>query len=88
MSSRRFSGDGYALLHGRRAPICGRVCMDQMVVNVSNIPETRAGDIATIVGSDGNETLAASAMADAIGATPHEITTCLTGRVARALVGE
>ena len=83
--SRRFSASGFALLHGRRAPIRGRVCMDQMVVDVSEIPEVRAGDIATIVGADGTETLAAGAMAASIGATPHEITTCLTGRVPRVL---
>ncbi|MEO7716622.1 MAG: alanine racemase [Capsulimonas sp.] len=84
--SRRFTGGGYVLLHGRRAPIRGRVCMDQMVVDVSEIPGVRAGDVATIVGIDGDEALAAGAMAETIGATPHEITTCLTARVARVLL--
>ncbi|MCW3060700.1 MAG: alanine racemase, partial [Capsulimonas sp.] len=84
--SRRFAGGGYVLLQGRRAPICGRVCMDQMVVDVSEIPGVRAGDVATIVGIDGDEALAAGAMAETIGATPHEITTCLTARVARVLL--
>ncbi|BDI28050.1 alanine racemase [Capsulimonas corticalis] len=84
--SRRHTAGGCVLIHGRRAPIRGRVCMDQMVVDVSNIPDVQAGDIATIVGADGPEILAAGAMADAIGATPHEITTCLTSRVARVVV--
>ena len=83
---RRFSNSGFVLLHGRRAPICGRVCMDQIVVDVSQIPGVRAGDIATLIGTDGAETLSAGDLAAALQTTPHEITTSLTDRVPRLLV--
>lgn len=83
---RRLSPGGYVLLKGRRAPICGRVCMDQIVVDVSHIPAVRAGDVATLIGTDGEEAIFAGSLAAQIGTTPHEITTCLTGRVVRSLL--
>lgn len=83
---RRFSNNGSVLIHGRHAPICGRVCMDQIVVDVSQIPGVQAGDIATLIGSDGAETITASSLAAALRTTPHEITTSLTARVPRVLV--
>ena len=61
--------------------------MDQIVVDVSRIPGVHAGDIATLIGTDGGETLTAGDLAAEIGTTPHEITTCLTARVPRVLVG-
>ena len=82
---RRLSNTGHVLLRGRCAPICGRVCMDQIVVDVSRIPNVQAGDVATLIGADGGETLTAGGLAAEIGTTPHEITTCLTARVPRVL---
>ena len=84
---RGLSNRGWVLLHGQRAPICGRVCMDQIVVDVSSIPGVRAGDIATLIGTDGPEMLTAGEMAALVQTTPHEITTRLTARVPR-LLGE
>lgn len=84
---RRFSNSGHVLIHGRRAPICGRVCMDQTVVDVSRIPGIQIGDTATLIGTDGDETLAAGDLAAALQTTPHEITTSLTARVPRVLMG-
>ena len=83
---RRFSNSGHVVLHGRRAPICGRVCMDQTVVDVSRIPGVRAGDTVTLIGTDGDETISAGGLAAALRTTPHEITTGLTARVPRLLV--
>ena len=83
---RRLSPGGYVLLKGRQAPICGRVCMDQAVVDVSHISGVQAGDVATLIGTDGDETIFAGSLAAQIGTTPHEITTCLTGRVGRSLL--
>ncbi len=82
---RRLSNTGHVLLHGRRAPIRGRVCMDQLVVDVSHIPQVRPGDIATLIGTDGGETITAAALAADLTTTPHEITTCLTARLPRVL---
>ena len=83
---RRLSGVGHVLLYGRRAPLCGRVCMDQFVVDVTHIPNVNAGDVATVIGEDGDAHITAGGLADAIETTPHEITTCLTARVPRVLV--
>ena len=83
---RRFSGSGYALLHGHRAPIRGRVCMDQTVVDVSHIPGVQIGDTATLIGEDGAETITAGDLAAALQTTPHEITTGLTARAVRVVV--
>jgi alanine racemase len=83
---RRLSNTGHVLLHGHPAPIRGRICMDQIVVDVTHIPNVQAGDIATLLGTDGSETITAGALAAAIQTTPHEITTCLLPRLPRVLL--
>ena len=47
---RALSNQGFVLIHGKKAPIIGRICMDQMMVDVTEIPETSEGDIATLLG--------------------------------------
>ena len=54
---RSLSNKGYVLIHGKRAAICGRVCMDQMMVDVSEIPDVKPGDEVTLIGTDGAETI-------------------------------
>lgn len=83
---RRFSNSGHVLIGGCRAPICGRVCMDQTVIDVSRVPGVQIGDTATLIGTDGGETLTAGDLAAALQTTPHEITTGLTARVPRLWV--
>ncbi len=80
---RRLSNCGGVLIRGCRAPILGRVCMDQTIVDVTDIPGVSAGDIATCIGTDGPETIAAETIANLIETTEHEITTCLTSRLPR-----
>lgn len=53
-------GKGYVLLHGCRAPIAGRICMDQLAVDVTDIPGVKAGSIATLIGKDGEEEITAA----------------------------
>lgn len=53
----------YVLIKGQKAPIIGRVCMDQMIVDISNIPSVKLQDIVTILGQDGNEHITAATMA-------------------------
>jgi alanine racemase len=74
------------LIRGRRAPILGRVCMDQAVVDVTDIPDAAPGDIAVCIGSDGNERISVEEIAALTGATEHEITTCISDRVPRVYV--
>jgi alanine racemase len=86
--ARRLSNVGHVLLHGTRAPICGRVCMDQLVVDVSHIPSVTVGDVATLLGTDGAETLVTGDVAELVGTTPHELTTALLPRIPRVAVNE
>jgi alanine racemase len=52
---RSLSNIGHVLIHGRKAPILGRVCMDQMMVDVTHIPEAKMGSRVTLIGKDGTE---------------------------------
>ena len=52
---RSLSGRYYVLIHGKKAPILGRVCMDQMMVDVSAIPEANTDDPVVLLGKSGNE---------------------------------
>jgi len=83
---RALGNAGYVLIHGKRAPIRGRVCMDQFVVDVDGIDDVRAGDVATIVGRDVDEEITVLSVADLIGTTPHLISTCLMPRLPRLAV--
>jgi alanine racemase len=80
---RRLSNRGAMLVRGQRAPILGRVCMDQTVVDVTDIPDAAPGDIAVCIGARGEERISVEEIAALIKATPHEITTGLTPRVRR-----
>lgn len=54
---RALSSKGAVLLHGKRAPILGRVCMDQFMVDVTHIPNVQMGDVVTLMGTDGEESI-------------------------------
>ena len=84
---RRLSNVGHILVRGQRAPILGRVCMDQTVLDVTDIPDAQAGDVAVCIGAQGAERIAVEEIAARIDTTPHEITTCLTARLPRVYIG-
>ena len=83
---RNLSGKFYCLIHGRRAPILGRICMDQMMVDVSDIPETKPGDRVTLVGTDGDETITMEAIAAAADSFNYEFVCGISRRVPRIYV--
>lgn len=60
---RALSNQGYVLIHGKKAAILGRVCMDQFMVDVTDIPGVSEGDIVTLVGRDGNECITVEELA-------------------------
>ena len=72
-------GGGAVLLHGKRAPILGRVCMDQLLVDVTEIPEVQVGDTAILIG----EQLPAEEVAQAAGTIANELLSRLGGRLER-----
>ena len=61
------------LLRGQKTQILGNICMDQMIIDVSRIPDARPGDVVTILGTDGNHTLRAEELAEAAGTITNEL---------------
>lgn len=83
----RLLGNRFSLLvRGQRAPLVGRVSMDQCVIDVTEIPGVQAGDEVVILGSQGDETITAYDHADAAGTIPWEIFTRIGARVPRISV--
>ncbi|MGK7891116.1 MAG: alanine racemase [Leptolyngbyaceae cyanobacterium] len=70
---RRLSNLGYVLIHGQRAPICGRICMNMMVVDVTHIPTAQVGSVATLLGTDGNERISAEQLAAWMSTINYEV---------------
>ncbi len=73
-------GKGSVLLCGQKAPIVGRICMDQLTVDVTDIPGVQTGMAATLIGRDGGEEITAAQMADSAGTISNELLSRL-GRV-------
>ena len=76
-------GKGYVLVRGQRAPILGRVCMDQFMVDVSHIPGVRQGDRVTLIGEDGGECITVEMLGELSGRFNYELVCDLGKRVPR-----
>jgi alanine racemase len=74
------------LVRGERAPLAGRISMDQVVLDVTEIPTVEAGDEVVIVGMQGTESITAYDHADALGTIPWEVFTRIGARVRRVAV--
>lgn len=83
---RNLSGKGRVLIHGKSAPILGRVCMDQMMVDISQIPEAREWDEVTLIGVDGEEQITVEELARTGGGFHYEIVCDIGKRVPRVYV--
>lgn len=81
--TRVLSNNGEVLIRGKRAKIIGRVCMDQFMVDVTDIPEVEAGDTATIFGTDGKETISVDEIAKKANTINYEIICNINSRVTR-----
>ncbi len=84
---RCLSNRGEVLVHGRRAPILGRVCMDMTLVDVSAVPEAALGDEAVLIGRQGDEAITAEDVAAAAGTISYEVLTGIGPRIPRVYVG-
>ncbi len=83
---RSLSGKFYVLIRGKRAPILGRVCMDQLMVDVTDIPDTAVNDRVTLVGRDGEEVITMEAIAAAADSFNYEFVCGISRRVPRIYV--
>lgn len=70
---RRLSNLGYVLVEGQRAPICGRVCMNMVMVDVTHIPTARVGAVVTLLGTDRDERVSAEQLASWMGTINYEV---------------
>ena len=81
--SRLFSSRGFMLVSGRRAPIVGRVCMDQIMLDVGRIPEAELDAEVVVFGTQGEGSITVERLAAEIGTIHYEIVSTLTSRVPR-----
>jgi alanine racemase len=86
-------GDGYrrtdgnvVLIGGRRVPVVGRVCMDQLLVQLDGVPEAKMGDEAVLIGTQGQERLRTEDIAAIWGTLSYEVVCGITDRVPRRYV--
>ena len=80
---RALSNKGEVLIRGKRAKIVGRVCMDQFMIDVTDIPDAAPRDVVTIIGHDGEEFISADEVAALAGTIGYEITCGISARVPR-----
>lgn len=80
---RELSNKGYALVNGRRAPVIGRVCMDQLLLDVSKLSDVSAGDEAVFIGRSGDEEINVCEVAGSAGTISNEILSRLGNRLER-----
>ena len=84
--SRLLSSKGEILVHGRRCKITGRVCMDQLMIDVSDVPEAKAGDIVTLIGKEGDDRITADDLAQIYGTIGYEVVCGISKRVPRIYI--
>ena len=85
---RSLSNRGYVLIRGRKAPIRGRVCMDQMMVDVTHIPEAQEGDTVTLIGQDGDLSISMEEMGDLSCRFNYELACDISPRVPRVFIDD
>lgn len=83
---RSLSGKGYAYIQGKRAPYVGRICMDYMMVDLTDIPESAVGDSVLLFGGEDTALIPVELFSSWAGTITHEIFCRISGRVKRAYV--
>lgn len=83
---RSLSNKGYVLIKGKKAPILGRVCMDQLMVDVTDIPEAQEYDEVVLLGNSGGSTITAEELGSLSGRFNYEFVCAISDRVPRKYV--
>jgi len=86
--ARALSNRGWALLHGQRAPVAGRVSMDQTTVDATDIPGVELGEVAVLIGEQGDQRISAWEVGLAMGSIAYEALVGLGSRLPRLYVGQ
>ena len=84
--NRLLSNRGFVMINGKRAPIVGRICMDQTLVDVTDIPNVKMGDVVVLMGESGDLNYTADDMAEDLGTIGYEIICGISKRVQRFYV--
>ena len=80
---RCLTGIGYVLINGKKAPIRGKVCMDQIMVDVTDIPDVKVGDHAVLLGKSGDEEISAETLGEMCHSFCYEVVCTFMPRVRR-----
>lgn len=85
---RAIGGKGYAIVRGQRAPVIGRVCMDQAMLDVTDVPGAAAGDPVVLLGAEGGQAITAAEMGQWCGMIDYEVVLSPSARVPRIITGQ
>ena len=83
---RSLSNKGWVLIRGHRAPILGRVCMDQFMVDITDIPDVSEYDEVTLIGTDGKQSISAEDLGGLSGRFNYELVCDINNRVPRKYI--
>ena len=84
--NRLLTNRGEVLIHGRRAPVVGTVCMDWILIDVTSFPDIQVGDQVTLLGRDGDDVITAEEWAAKVGSITYEVFCNISKRVPRVPV--
>jgi len=86
--SRGLSNQAFVLLHGHRAPVRGRICMNLIMVDITDIPDIKPGDEAVLIGKQGKESISVDLLASLAGTINYEFLTHLNGQIPRIITNQ
>lgn len=84
--NRLLTNCGEVLIHGKRVPVAGTVCMDWILVDVTDLPDVQVGDQVTLLGRDGDESITAEEWAEKVGSITYEVFCNISKRVPRVFI--
>lgn len=84
--NRRLSGQWSVIVRGKSAPVCGRICMDQTLIDISDIPDAEIGDVVTVYSDETFGGASLDHAADLIGTISYELLCCIGTRVPRLYI--